>query len=289
MPIIVQFVDSNTRQIREEFLDFALCNEGTTGAALAAIILNRLREWGLGLTKLRGQGYDGAGNTAGRLQGCAALIQHECPKAIDVHCSSHCLNLATSKLAAVKNMWGVLLEISMFFNSSPKRQGKLENVIAGMDTADITNSTKRKLVDLCRTRWVQRHSALVTFRELYIAVVSTLEAIGQEDGWNAETTSKAASLLRSITDFGFIAAFTIVADVMSYLQALTVKLQAPGSDLCRAYGEVKHVQDTIAAARANVQTEHSNWWQRAVDMGNKVSSVAVVCEQCCVFHWSELL
>ena len=165
MPIVVRFIDSK-HVIREEFLGFALCSDGTGGRALAELIIAKLSEWGLELSRLRGQGYDGAGNMAGRLSGCAAVIAEQYPNALYIHCSSHCLNLcvvAASKITSISNMWSTLLEISIFFKYSPKRQGKLESVIKDGDN----NPTVTKLVDLCKTRWVARSTSLVTFEALY--------------------------------------------------------------------------------------------------------------------------
>ena len=41
MPIIL-FVDAKSLEIREEFLDFAVCEDGKSGASLAKIILDHL-------------------------------------------------------------------------------------------------------------------------------------------------------------------------------------------------------------------------------------------------------
>ena len=129
MPIVVRFIDSK-HVIREEFLGFALCSEGTGGRALAELIIAKFAELGLELSRLRRQGYDGAGNMAGRLYGCAVVIAEQYPNTLYIHCSSHCLNLcvvAASKITTISNMWSTLLEISIFFKYSPKRQGKLES------------------------------------------------------------------------------------------------------------------------------------------------------------------
>ena len=64
MPIVLRFVDMASN-ICEEFVGFALCDEGTSGACLSAVILSFLEKLGLDSKKLRGQGYDGAGNMAG--------------------------------------------------------------------------------------------------------------------------------------------------------------------------------------------------------------------------------
>ena len=55
----------------------------------------------------------------------AAIIQHDYPKAMYVHFVSHVLNLcvvAAGCIQAIWNMYGVVEEICLFFNYSPKRQ-----------------------------------------------------------------------------------------------------------------------------------------------------------------------
>ena len=180
MPFVVRFVDQDNN-IREEFLDFILCDEGTTGHAIATKLIEELNTCGLPLSKLRGQCFDGAGNMAGRLNGAAAIIQRDSNtcKAEYFHCASHVLNLcimsATSSIL-VRNMWCAMKEVSWFFSNSPKRQQCLHEIIE----EKMPNATKRKLVDLCRTRWVARNNALSAFHQLYPAVVHALTAISSE-------------------------------------------------------------------------------------------------------------
>ncbi|XP_028416928.1 uncharacterized protein LOC114541141 [Dendronephthya gigantea] len=83
-------------QIREEFLGFVPCKKGVSGEAVAATIEEFLRDQNLPIDDCRGQGYDGAGNMAGRLSGVAARIQETNKKALYVHCNSHRLNLCVA-------------------------------------------------------------------------------------------------------------------------------------------------------------------------------------------------
>ena len=68
-----------------------------TGEALATKILQCLGSYGLDLTKLRGQAYDGAGNMSGKSKGASTLITTQYPLALYLHCASHCLNLVVVK------------------------------------------------------------------------------------------------------------------------------------------------------------------------------------------------
>ena len=60
-------------------MDFLPCLDGTSGQALASLLLDRIRQYG-------GQGYDGAGNMSGKFRGCSACISQSFPKAVYVHC-----------------------------------------------------------------------------------------------------------------------------------------------------------------------------------------------------------
>ena len=104
--------------------------------------------------------------------------------------------------------FGQLREVSLFFANSPKRQLHLESVINDTPAESINESRKKKLVSLCRTRWVQWHTALVTFADLFSAVVDTIEdTAGDHAHWNADMWGKSSSLLRVITDLSFLATF----------------------------------------------------------------------------------
>ena len=62
---MLRFVDA-TNSVREGFVEFILCDTGTSGNAVADKILEALEEYGLNVTYLCGQAFDGAGNMAGK-------------------------------------------------------------------------------------------------------------------------------------------------------------------------------------------------------------------------------
>jgi hypothetical protein len=66
--------------IKESFFGFAEASS-TTGEELA-----KLREYGIVTQAMRGQGYDGAANMAGKFSGVRTCIQTEIPEAYYVHC-----------------------------------------------------------------------------------------------------------------------------------------------------------------------------------------------------------
>ena len=107
-------------------------NEGITGRQLANMILTKLQSFGLDLSYLRGQAYDGAGNMSGSIRGTAAIITQQNSQALYLHCASHCLNLVVVKslaMTSVRNMMNIVGKV-YFFEAHPKRQRKLEDVIS---------------------------------------------------------------------------------------------------------------------------------------------------------------
>ena len=65
-------------------------------------------------------------------------------------------------------------ELHSFFDNSPKRQRFLDIVIDVMGKGE---TKKRKLKNLCKTRWIARHSTFETIYDLYEHVVSILDEI----------------------------------------------------------------------------------------------------------------
>ena len=104
LSIALRYIDDETGLTREDFVSFLECETGISGHCLAQKITTSLRSYGLDLTNLHGQAYDGAGNMAGSVRGTAALITAEYPLAIYIHCASYCLNLAVVKSLQITSL-----------------------------------------------------------------------------------------------------------------------------------------------------------------------------------------
>ena len=97
LSLVVRYVDHDTLSVRVDLLGFFECDSGITGRALADKITGCLQAYGLDLSNLQGQAYDGADNMAGSANGTAALITRDYPLALYLHCFLYCLNLAVVK------------------------------------------------------------------------------------------------------------------------------------------------------------------------------------------------
>ena len=175
LSIVVRFVDKK-HQIGEKFLGFVPCKTGVSGEAVANTIQEFLGDRNLSIDDCRGQGYDGAGNIAGRISGVAARIQQINKKAFYVHCNSHMLNLcvaACGKEQLVSNMMEHVRVVSEFFNFSPKRFSLLVKTIEEM----LPESSHERLINVCKTRWVARIDGLSVFIEVFPAFMRCFEII----------------------------------------------------------------------------------------------------------------
>ena len=134
LSVVIRFIDS-TKKVREEFVGFYLCEDGTTGAAIKDLITGAVADLGLSMDDCHGQCYDGAGNMSGRFNGASSLIRAEHDKAIYVHCMNHRLNLCvadTCQLPLVRNMMDIVRKLSEFFDNYLKRHQHLSSKIRAL-------------------------------------------------------------------------------------------------------------------------------------------------------------
>ena len=272
--IVIRFVDSE-KQIREEFLGF-ITVERITGEALATALLSWLQAHDLDVSLCRGQGYDGASNMSASTRGVQARIREASPLALYTHCQSHQLNLCIVKVCSIpkiRNASGVISEIAKFFNYSPKRQHFFEHVIE----SETPTANKKKLKDLCRTRWVQRIDSYTVFYDLYAPIVKTMEHIStcnSEHGnwsWDTESLTKARGFLHQLNSFEFLISFNVTMRIMSSLRSLTVKLQKKSSDILAAYELVSDVHCDLELLKINCEEEFHQWFSEIKTMADELN------------------
>jgi hypothetical protein len=120
----------------------------TTGEELATTIMAKLREYGIVTQAMRGQGYDGAANMAGKFSGVRTRIQTEIPEAYYVHRYAHCLNLAVVKscqLPIICNTMDAVKDISFAFSSSSKRTCRFKTMLQHAKFVFVLYTVRQKL------------------------------------------------------------------------------------------------------------------------------------------------
>ena len=278
LALVLRYVNKNG-EINENLIKVIHCKEGVSGIEIADLLKKETRQLGLDLLHCRGQGYDGAGNTAGKCNSTSALIKHEFPKALFVHCASHCLNLcitATCDNLEIKSMMGNVKRAADFFNNSPKRQKALE-----VNIEQLAKGKPNKLINPCRTRWIECLKAVDRFVERYEPIMVTFEQISTDGSWNDQSRADAAGLFTACSNFQFIITLVIVDQVLAYTYSATSKLQSSHMDMLTAYDEIELILDTLEnKVKCDIDAYHSKWYNEAVKLGEKFNALQSKLRNC---------
>ncbi|XP_025422906.1 52 kDa repressor of the inhibitor of the protein kinase-like [Sipha flava] len=243
---------------------------------LSDVILKSMTDFGLNTKYLTGQGYDGAAAMSGRYNGVQKFICDEHPSAFYLHCSAHCLNLVITfscKVPEVRNCVGTIQSVSNFFGY-PKRQSILQLLIV-----EIFPQTNRfKLKNLCATRWVDRHDAVILFEELQSAILHALDRITL---WSdSDTSSSASHLLTAIRQLKFQTALAILVKILSISFPLSRYLQTVNLDLKTALEAASNVQNTIQEIRENCDVEFQQLFLSVITLCEKFDITVSLSRQC---------
>ena len=77
--------DADVHTVTEEYLSF-VSTTSITGETLHTLLTPKIRKHGLNPDYIVGQGYEGAGNMAGKIRGVRARVTQDYPNAKYVHC-----------------------------------------------------------------------------------------------------------------------------------------------------------------------------------------------------------
>lgn len=229
LSLCVRYVDLLANAVNEIFLQFTPLKE-TTGKGIATKILEELHSYGIFLSKMQGQGYDGAASMSGKFNGVPAQVRCQIPAAMYVHCSAHSLYLAISNSCELQPIWNCLGTIGKVYNffNTPKRQ-----IVSSSAISEVCPQSQiSKLKQMCATRWVERHSSVSSFTELQDAIFSALSEITE---WTDRDSSLLAQqLLCSMKQADFNRALLCTAQVFNYSIQLCKELQTEDLDLVEA-------------------------------------------------------
>ncbi|XP_023749651.1 uncharacterized protein LOC111897924 [Lactuca sativa] len=130
--IVLSFVDAEGI-IRERFLDLVHVRD-TLSLTLKTNMWRQLLHYQFDVSKIRGQGYDGASNMRGQWNGIHELVIKDCPYAYYVHYSAHKLQLAlvaaSREIIPIHQFFTNLIFIINVVCASSKRHDELQKANA---------------------------------------------------------------------------------------------------------------------------------------------------------------
>ena len=122
-----------------------------------------------------------------------SITQNELSLAFYFHCDTHRLNLsasATITVTGIRNAESTVKEVVKMFKTIFKKLSYSKLPLKMMRV----KKKKRFLTSLCETRFVERHTSIVTFQPLLKYV---LHCLSQIKSWSFRDASKQAWLLES--------------------------------------------------------------------------------------------
>ena len=275
--ICIRYVNTKG-EVCEDFAGFIQL-ERMDAETIANKLLSTVEGWGLNMSGLIAQGYDGASVMSGSRNGVQAKVREKYPNVTYVHCRSHVLNLAVSSgCNSVPSLFDSIQKLTWFLGGSAKRraifvevasacrddQKALLDLLTETDcTEEVSDSAqavkeggKRSTVPkFCATRWTARISTLSALLSKYIDVIKALE-----DSSSADARSDAASYIRLLEDSQFLVALVVAQFVLSYLGSVTTSLQSVQCNLVDAYNDVKLARKCIQDSRTDICWEQV--WKR---------------------------
>ncbi|XP_026379642.1 zinc finger MYM-type protein 1-like [Papaver somniferum] len=188
----------------------------TTAISLKTAIDKLFAKHGLSITRLRGQGYDGASNMQSEYNGLKSLILKENKSAYYIHCFAHQLQLAL--LHVVED----IPEIAAFFTLGSRatktvgascklrdnlRAKEVERIQRLLETGELSTGqglnqeigVKRP----CDTRWSSHYGTLVNLTIMFSSVIEVLDEV-MEDATSSKEKGDALVLLNSSRSFDFV-------------------------------------------------------------------------------------
>ncbi|XP_050876335.1 uncharacterized protein LOC127080045 [Lathyrus oleraceus] len=200
MSLIIRYVDisSASVSIEESFLGFLNVND-TTGQGLFDVLQNKLKELGLDLFDVRGQGYDNMSNMKGKHQGVQKRFLDMNPRAFYTPCGCHSLNLTLCDMAnscnKIRNFFGVIQRIYTIFANSTKRLKILKDNVKGLTPKSLSS-----------TRWESRVESVKAIRTQMLDFTEALLEVSEND-LDPKIQNEAKSLATNkLGDFEFLMA-----------------------------------------------------------------------------------
>ena len=139
-----------------------------------------------------------------------------------------------------------------------------------IDALAPDDNRKRKLKDLCKTRWLARYDTFETLFSLYEYIVITLNEIclpsdddgfydeGENWSWDPNTRSLANGLRHTFANFGHIVSYVVSKELLEPMRPVVSSLQGRLVEFYFGFSKIDQVIDMYAEIRKEIDT----WYHR---------------------------
>ncbi|CAL2278140.1 unnamed protein product [Prunus armeniaca] len=229
MAVVLRYVNKKG-QVIERFVGVQYVSD-TTSSKLKEAIEQLISSTNLSMSRLREQGYDGASNMRGELNGLKTQILREYPQAYYVHCFAHQLQLALVAVAKgnenIATFFTTASSVVNIIGASCKRRDALreqqqKDIMKALEMGRGLNQ-EITLKRPCDTRWNSHYDTLLSINTMFHPVVKVLEWI--VDDVNQDNLGEANRLLKEIRTFDFVFHLYLMRFMLGITNNLSKALQ----------------------------------------------------------------
>ncbi|KAJ6942948.1 zinc finger MYM-type protein 1-like [Populus alba x Populus x berolinensis] len=241
MTVVIRYVDNNGHII-ERFLGIQHVSD-TTASSLKAAIEALFSKHGLSISRLRGQGYDGASNMRGEFNGLLQLT----------------LVAVTKKHNEVGDVFNFISSIINIVGASCKRmevirEKQYARIIEGLENGEISSgrglNQETSLRRYGDTRWGSHYITIIRLLAMFSSVLDVLEII-RDDGMNSEQRTEAIVLIGIMESFNFVFMLHCLRRILAVTNELSQALQRKDQDIENAMSLLKTSKERFKLMREN--------------------------------------
>ncbi|XP_050229221.1 uncharacterized protein LOC126678361 [Mercurialis annua] len=268
MAIMVRYVDDHG-EILERFLSVEHVAD-TSSHTLKEAIDKFFAKYGLSISRLRGQVYDGASNMCGEFNCLKALILNENPYARYVHCFAHQLQLVVVAVAKtlpiVENSFSYLSIIVNTVGASCKRKDALrqsqhDHIVTQLENGEISSGRgMHQETSLARpgdTRWGSHYHTVLRILAMWPSVMEVLGNV-HDDAIGSKDRGATLGLLDRMENFEFVFTLHLMKRVLAITNGLSQVLQEKNQNIVNA-------MDMIHAVKVKFQSFREDGWNNLFD------------------------
>ncbi|CAO2831922.1 unnamed protein product [Amaranthus hypochondriacus] len=273
MALVLRYVDKRGF-VMERLVGLAHVTS-TTAESLKETIYSMLAQLSLSPSRIRGQGYDGASNMRGHINGLRTLIQNDCSSAHYVHCFAHQLQLTLVKVAHKHVDVEHLIELTnlalntigvSYKRRDEFREKQAEMVEKALSEGELlTGKGLNQEVGLQKpgdTRWGSHFNTFSNFIQMFSPIVDVLDALvvaGDDD------RIKIQAILDGIQTFDFAFMIHLMKLVLGISNGLSLSLQRRDQDVVNA-------MSLLGTTKKRYQKTRDEGWESLM---NEVESFCV--------------
>nr|XP_020730356.1 zinc finger MYM-type protein 1 isoform X2 [Odocoileus virginianus texanus] len=248
--------------IKERFLGFIDVEE-ITGTNLHRSIKAYLQQIGVDLNKIRGQAYDSTSNWREKFNKIAAEFKKEEPRALYLHCYTHCLDLAVIRFCKeVKELRSALNTLSSLFSTI---HGEMSVNFQNIYNLSQNKTCKKHTSQPC---WTVHDNTLLSVIEGLPEIIETLEVLSNHSS-NTSLVDELSDLLALVSKFEFIFCLKFLYRILSVIGIISKEFQSETIDIFSLSSKIEAILECLSSERND--TYFKSIWDGAEEICQKIT------------------